>query len=69
MLCRVRQHTDVSVSLLQAITEFLSSMGLSASQLAARPELVDLIVSYHFAPGEGLGSYWVVRPYKFLENV
>jgi hypothetical protein len=41
------------VPLLQAISEFLSSMGLSASQLAARPELVDLIVSYHFAPGEG----------------
>lgn len=37
--------------LLQAITEFLQDMGLTAQQLAARPELVDLIVSYHFAPG------------------
>jgi hypothetical protein len=37
---------------LQAIAAFLQDMGLTAKQLAARPELVDLIVSYHFAPGE-----------------
>lgn len=37
--------------MLQAISDFLQSMGLTAKQLAARPELVDLIASYHFAPG------------------
>jgi hypothetical protein len=35
----------------QAISEFLQAMNMTAKQLAARPELVDLIVSYHFAPG------------------
>ena len=41
---------------MQAIGSFLQSMGMTAKQLTNRPELVDLIVSYHFAPGGGWGQ-------------
>lgn len=39
-------------AMLQAIAAFLKSMGLTAKDLMNKPELVDLIVAYHFVPGE-----------------
>lgn len=33
-----------------AVDKFLKDMGLTEKDLAARPELVDLLVSYHFMP-------------------
>jgi hypothetical protein len=37
---------------LQAVDAFLKSMGLTAAELAAQPDLVDLMTAYHFIPGE-----------------
>jgi hypothetical protein len=53
-LCVCVCATPVSLCM-QAIGSFLQSMGMTAKQLTNRPELVDLIVSYHFAPGGGGG--------------
>lgn len=36
---------------MQAVAAFLKGMGFTAADLVARPDLVDLIVSYHFVPG------------------
>jgi hypothetical protein len=36
---------------LQAVDVFLKGMGLTAAELAAQPDLADLMVAYHFIPG------------------
>jgi hypothetical protein len=35
----------------QAVDAFLKAMGLTAAELAAQPDLADLMTAYHFIPG------------------
>lgn len=46
----------------RAMNAFLSEMGLTADELLARPQLVDAILAYHFAPGVALKDFALKDP-------
>lgn len=41
----------VAVAAVQAVDAFLKAMGLTAAEVAAQPDLADLMTAYHFIPG------------------